>query len=333
MSCTWCASVLLCFRSAVAGGDPLGVFEGLLIVLVAGVAELVGGAGVVAQGAAADEAWGSEWQLEVAGDLAETEAEGVGGVVGEDAEVVGAAVRVGVEGVVSGAVVQAGEGGFGLRGEVGDEFAPEEGAVGWGVGGPAEAEEVAELEGVMPQEEEGGVEGGVLAGGVQESVEVGSGGEGVVAAFGGEADVVEEGVAGDEVELAQGAVEGAQGDDAAVAGVGSAGGAFDVRGDDPGEPGVEVGWGVEEVDVVAQGGGEDGAEVAGELCAAAADEVGVVEGSDEDVGVVILEGVGDFLGEVVVGVGHVVECMRRQIGHVRRTAVVRFSPAPAQAGA
>ena len=47
-------------------------------------------------------------------------------------------------------------------------------------------------------------------------------------------------------EVVQGAVEGAQGDDAAVAGVGSAGGAFDVRGDDPGEPGVEVGWGVEE---------------------------------------------------------------------------------------
>ena len=121
--------------------------------------------------------------------------------------------------------------------------------------------------------------------------------------------VVEEGVAGDEAEVAQGAVEGAEGDEAAVAGVGFAGGAVLVELEGGVEPGVEVGWGVEEVDVVALGGGEEGFEVADELGGAAVEKGVVVEGGDEGVEVAVMEGAGDLLSEVIVGMGHDVDCM------------------------
>ncbi|BBN97131.1 hypothetical protein DEGR_38640 (plasmid) [Deinococcus grandis] len=73
---------------------------------------------------------------------------------------------------------------------------------------------------MVPEEEDGGVEGGVFVGCLQEAVEVVSGGEGVVGAFGGGVLEVDEGVAGEEGEAAEGFVEGAEGADAGVAGVG-----------------------------------------------------------------------------------------------------------------
>ncbi|BBN97132.1 hypothetical protein DEGR_38650 (plasmid) [Deinococcus grandis] len=98
---------------------------------------------MVAQGGAADHAWGNEGEVGVTGDLAQAQAQGVLGVVGEHAEVFGAAVGVWVEGVVAGALVEAGQGGFGLGGERGDEVAAQEGAVFGGEGAPFEAEEDA----------------------------------------------------------------------------------------------------------------------------------------------------------------------------------------------
>ncbi|BBN97130.1 hypothetical protein DEGR_38630 (plasmid) [Deinococcus grandis] len=87
--------------------------------------------------------------------------------------------------------------------------------------------------------------------------------------------------------------------------------------------------GAEEAEVVAVGGVEDGFEVADVLGGGALEEVSVVEGGDEGVGVGVAEGLGDLLGELVVGVGHVNEFIWRHITKGCDKAPLLFFVTPA----